>query len=117
MIASLPGLATAFVATKINYGAVLPMLIVFGTAMIGVLVEAFAPRARRYVAQVGVALVGLLAALVAVVLGLDHQGSTLAGAVVIDGPALFLQGTILALSVLSVLAMAERFDGIGRTAP
>src|SRR5665811_1276136 len=116
VIASLPGLATAFVATKINYGAVLPMLIVFGTAMIGVLVEAFAPRARRYVAQVGVALVGLLAALVAVVLGLDHQGSTLAGAVVIDGPALFLQGTILALSVLSVLAMAERIDGVGADA-
>jgi NADH-quinone oxidoreductase subunit N len=116
VIASLPGLATAFVATKINYGAVLPMLIVFGTAMIGVLVEAFAPRARRYVAQVGVALVGLLAALVAVVLGLDHQGSTLAGAVVIDGPALFLQGTILALSLLSVLTMAERFEGVGADA-
>ena len=100
MIASMPGLATVFVAAKINYGAVLPMLIVFGTAMIGVLVEAFAPRAARYAGQVGVALVGLVAALVAVVLGQGHQGSTLAGAVVIDGPALFLQGTILALSVL-----------------
>ncbi len=116
MIASLPALATEFVATKINYLAVLPMLIVFGTAMIGVLVEAFAPRAARYAGQVGVALVGLVAALVAVVQGRNHQGSTLAGAVVIDGPALFLQGTILALSVLSVLAMAERFDGLGADA-
>jgi len=116
VIASLPGLPTAFVRTAINYGAVLPMLIVFGTAMIGVLVEAFAPRALRYVGQVGVALVGLAAALVAVVLGVNHQGSTLAGAVVIDGPALFLQGTILALSVLSVLAMAERFEGVGADA-
>jgi NADH-quinone oxidoreductase subunit N len=116
VIASLPGLTTEFVATKINYGAVLPMLVVFGAAMIGVLVEAFAPRALRYGAQVGVALVGLVAALIAVVLGVGHQGSTLAGAVVIDGPALFLQGTILALSVISVLAMAERFDGIGADA-
>ena len=116
MIASLSGLTTEFVATKINYGAVLPMLVVFGAAMIGVLVEAFAPRARRYGAQVGVALVGLVAAFVAVVLGVGHQGSTLKGAVVIDGPALFLQGTILALSVISVLAMAERFDGIGADA-
>jgi NADH-quinone oxidoreductase subunit N len=116
VIASLSGLSTEFVATKINYGAVLPMLVVFATAMIGVLVEAFAPRSRRYLAQVGVAVVGLLVAFVAVLLGVDHQGSTLAGAVVIDGPALFLQGTILALSVLSVLAMAERFDGIGADA-
>jgi len=116
VIASMPGLATVFVGAKINYSAVLPMLIVFGTAMIGVLVEAFAPRTARYAGQVGVALVGLVAALVAVVLGRGHQGSTLAGAVVIDGPALFLQGTILALSVLSVLAMAERFDGVGADA-
>jgi len=115
VIASLSGL-TALVATPINYGAVLPMLIVFGAATIGVLLEAFTPRAKRYAAQVGVALVGLVAALVAVVLGLGHQGSTLAGAVVIDGPALFLQGTILGLSVLSVLTMAERFDGVGADA-
>jgi NADH-quinone oxidoreductase subunit N len=116
VIASLSGLSTEFAATKISYGAVLPMLVIFATAMIGVLVEAFAPRSRRYYAQVGVALVGLVVAFVAVLLGVDHQGSTLAGAVVIDGPALFLQGTILALSVLSVLAMAERFDGLGADA-
>jgi len=116
VIASLPGLAAEFVATKINYGAILPMLIVFSAAMIGVLVEAFAPRAQRYAAQVGVALVGLVAALGAVVRGLDHQGSTLAGSVVVDGPALFLQGTILMLSAVSILAMAERFDGVGADA-
>jgi NADH-quinone oxidoreductase subunit N len=116
MIASLGGLATVFTAAKVNYGAILPMLVVFGAATIGVLVEAFAPRHRRYVAQVVVALAGLGAALVAVLLGVDHQGRTLSGAVVIDGPALFLQGTILLLSVLSVLAMAERFDGAGADA-
>jgi len=116
VIASLSGLSTAFVATKVNYGAVLPMLVIFGAAMIGVLVEAFAPRAARYAAQVSVALVGLVVALLAVGFAVGQQGSTLAGAVVIDGPALFLQGTILALSVLSVLAMAERFEGTGADA-
>jgi NADH-quinone oxidoreductase subunit N len=116
VIASTSGLTTVFVATPINYGAVLPMLIIFGAALVGVLVEAFAPRASRYALQVGVALVGLVSALVAVVLAVNHQGSTVAGAVVIDGPALFLQGTILVLSVLSVLAMAERFDGVGADA-
>jgi NADH-quinone oxidoreductase subunit N len=113
VIASLPGLGTEFTVTQISYGAVLPMLVVFGAAMIGVLVEAFAPRSWRYVLQVGLALVGLVAALVAVGLGVDHQGRTLAGAVVIDGPALFLQGTVLVLAVLSVLALAERFAGVG----
>jgi len=116
VIASLPGLVTAFVATKVNYGAVLPMLVIFGAAMVGVLVEAFAPRPVRHRTQVGVALVGLAAALVAVGFGVGHQGSTLDGAVVIDGPALFLQGTILGLSVLSMLAIAERFDGVGADA-
>jgi NADH-quinone oxidoreductase subunit N len=116
VIASLSGLTSEFAATKINYVAVLPILVIFGTAMIGVLVEAFAPRGRRYAIQVGVGLVGLVIALGAVVLAVGHQGSTLAGAVVIDGPALFLQGTILALSVLSVLTMAERFDGVGADA-
>src|SRR5680860_1199197 len=94
----------------------MPMLIIFATAMIGVLVEAFAPRSQRYVVQVSVALLGLLGAMGAVIVGLDHQGSTLAGAVVMDGPALFLQGTILVLAALSILAMAERFDGVGADA-
>jgi NADH-quinone oxidoreductase subunit N len=116
VIASLPGLVTEFIATKVSYFAVMPMLVVFGAAMVGVLVEAFVPRRSRYAAQVAVALAGLLAALVAVGLGVDHQGITLSGAVVIDGPALFLQGTILLLSVLSVLAMAERFEGAGADA-
>jgi NADH-quinone oxidoreductase subunit N len=116
VIVSLPGLTTEFVTTKINYGAILPMLVVFGTAMIGILVEAFAPRTMRYAAQVGVALVGLVAALGTLALAKGDQGITLAGAVVIDGPALFLQGTILVLAVLSVLTMAERFAGVGADA-
>ena len=116
MIATLSGLTSEFVVTKINYGAILPMLIVFGAGMIGVLVEAFAPRTQRYAAQVGVALVGLLAALGAVINALDHQGRTLAGAVVVDGPTLFLQGTIVVLSAMSILTMAERFDGAGADA-
>ena len=44
MIASLSGLTTEFVATTVDYGAIMPMLIIFATATVGVLVEAFAPR-------------------------------------------------------------------------
>jgi NADH-quinone oxidoreductase subunit N len=97
-------------APSVTYGLILPMLIVFGAGVVGVLVEAFLPRAARYAAQVGVALVGLVAAFVAVVLASDDaKGPTLAKAVIVDGPTLFLQGTILVMAVLSVLTMAERF--------
>ena len=40
-------------------------LIVLGVAVLGVLVEAFVPRARRYLIQVVLALAGLVAAFVA----------------------------------------------------
>ena len=97
-------------APSIAYGLVMPMLIVFGTGVVGVLVEAFVPRAARYATQVVVSLVGLVAAFVAVVLAADDaKGATLAKAVVVDAPTLFLQGTILVMSVLAVLTMAERF--------
>ena len=55
-------------APSIAYGLVMPMLIVFGAGVVGVLVEAFVPRAARYAAQVAVSLAGLVAAFVAVVL-------------------------------------------------
>src|SRR6476646_8967981 len=114
----MPSLATAdFVAAKVNYAAVSPMLVVFGVALVGVLVEAFAPRSRRYAVQVTLSVAGLVGALVALVVAArGNTGSTLEGAVVVDGPALFLQGTLLVLSILGVLTMAERFDGTGADA-
>ncbi len=118
MIAALPSAlpaAVTFTAPTIDYRLTAPMLIVFGAALVGVLAEAFTPRRQRFVTQVGITLVGLVAALIAV-LALavtDHRGITAgvgagAGSVVVDGPALFLQGTILILSVVAVLTMADR---------
>ena len=54
-------------APKIDYGLAMPMLIVFGVALLSVLVEAFAPRRFRYPIQVTISILGLLAAFVAVV--------------------------------------------------
>ena len=39
-------------APSVEYAVLLPMLIVFGVAVAGVLVEAFLPRTARYVTQV-----------------------------------------------------------------
>ena len=52
-------------APSIEYGLLSPMLIVLGSAVLGVLIEAFVPRRLRYQVQIGVSLAALLAALVA----------------------------------------------------
>src|SRR5690349_11954216 len=116
---SAPALASAFKAADVDYSAIAPMLIVIAGALIGVLVEAFAPRRLRHSIQVALALVTLVAAfvvLVTVSADATHRGGTLALAVIIDGPALFLQGAILLMAALGVLTMAEKFGGQGADA-
>lgn len=97
---------------SIEYGRLSPMLIVFGVAVAGVLVEALLARQHRYQAQLALCLAGLAAAFVAIavqaglLLGTTGRQAVL-GAVAVDGPALFLQATILLISVLGVLLIAE----------
>ncbi|WP_069161146.1 NADH-quinone oxidoreductase subunit NuoN [Nocardia altamirensis] len=101
-------LAAAIPAPSIEYGYLSPMLIVFGVAVVSVLVEAFAGRRFRFGGQVLLSLAGLIAALVAVVRLAGTEATAVVGAVAIDGVTLFLQGTILVVSILGVLFMAER---------
>lgn len=100
-------------APSVAYGQLAPMLIVFGVAVVGVLVEAFLPRKLRYRAQLSLSLAGLFVALIWVLrVTLQLRGgignSVVAGAVDIDRPTLFLWATILLIGVLSVLLIAER---------
>jgi NADH-quinone oxidoreductase subunit N len=95
-------------APNIAYGALSPMLILGVAACIGVLVEAFIPRRVRQVVQVAVAIVALLASIVAVLLVAGTTETTAAGAVAVDGPALFMQGSIAVLGIASVFLLAER---------
>ncbi len=107
-----------FVAPKIEYFTVSPILIVLGVAVLGVLIEAFVPRARRYLLQVALALVGLVAAITTTVMvfarlnpGSEEPkgGKVVAmGALAVDGPALFCWVLVLVLAVLSVMLFAER---------
>jgi NADH-quinone oxidoreductase subunit N len=100
-------------APSISYAGLSPILIVLAAACVGVLVEAFAPREVRWAIQTAVALLGLAAALVAVVVVAGRSELTAAGALAIDGPALFLQGTLLVLGLLSVLLLAEKSVDVG----
>lgn len=101
-------------APKIEYAQLSPVLIVFGAAVVGILVEAFLPRRSRYLGQIAVSVIGLAAAFAAVVaLAARGYGTTKAhvaamGAVAVDGPALFLQGTILLVGLVAVFTFAER---------
>jgi NADH-quinone oxidoreductase subunit N len=108
-------LAADFQAPSIAYGAVAPMLVVFGTAMVSVLVEAFAPREARARIQVWLSTVGVAVAAVLVVrfAVVGTKVVTAGSSVVIDGPTLFLQGSILLLSLMALLTMAERSPETG----
>ncbi|MFF2526448.1 NADH-quinone oxidoreductase subunit NuoN [Streptomyces liangshanensis] len=101
-------------APDIEYAQLSPTLIVLGAAILGILVEAFVPRAKRYHAQVWLSVVALAAGFAAVIaLANTGYGTTKAhiaamGAIAVDGPALFLQGTILLASIAAVFTFAER---------
>ncbi|MDQ3484389.1 MAG: NADH-quinone oxidoreductase subunit NuoN [Actinomycetota bacterium] len=107
-----------FVKPTIEYAELWPMLLVFGVACAGVLVEAFLPRARRHLVQSLLAGAGLVAALVGTVLvGMDLKvlGDGAArgllgveGTLVIDGPTVYLWGLVLVFSIGGVALFAER---------
>ncbi|HSE69781.1 MAG TPA: NADH-quinone oxidoreductase subunit NuoN [Nocardioidaceae bacterium] len=110
--------AAEFQAPSIEYSLLSPLLIIAGVATVGVVVEAFAPRQLRYLIQSVLAVTGVVAALVLTVIvgmNLDVLGGgaargkiAAAGAVAVDGPSVFLWGTLLVLGLISVLLFAER---------
>ncbi len=109
---------TTFNAPDIAYDKLFPLLIVFGVALLGVIVEAFVPRVRRYVIQTTLALVGLVAAFIGVIVvaanltthndGTARGSLEAMGAIAVDGPSLFIWGTLLVFSIMSVMLFAER---------
>lgn len=103
---------------QIDYFQVAPMLIVLGAAVIGVLAEAILPRRWRYLGQILISAIGLIAALVSTLMVLNRlapgsltpkRGQVVAmGALAIDGPALFTWAVVLVLGLLGVMMFAER---------
>src|SRR5262245_14458504 len=86
---------------RLDYAALSPMLILFGAACVGVLVEAFVSRRARYLTQMVLTLFSLGAALFALA-WLGHHGKravTAPAELAIDGPTLFLQGTLVVLGI------------------
>lgn len=107
---------SGFTAPEIAWGPTVPVLVVLLAAIVGVLVEAFVPVARRRTVQLTLTLASLAGALVAVAAlwsGVERTGGTdvLGGSLVVDGPTLVLQATIALLALLSTLVFADRVAG------
>jgi NADH-quinone oxidoreductase subunit N len=119
MLAAAPDVITT---PSVAYSALTPIFIVLGTALLGVLVEAFVPRRDRFNVQIGLTLLGLVGAVIAVS---ALHGTSLttpsprgtdplfAGSLAIDPAGLFIQGTILVLAIMATLLMAERTVDVG----
>ncbi len=107
--------AGAITPPHVEYGQLSPMLVVFGAAIVGILVEAFTPRPLRRPVQLVITLGSLAAAFVLTIVvtsfSIFNDGSpghiAAAGAVAVDRPTLFIQGTILVLAFVSVLLIAD----------
>jgi NADH-quinone oxidoreductase subunit N len=97
-----------FTAPVLNYTLLSPILILLAGALIGVLVEAFASKALRPLMQLSIT-VGTLVLSLAQVWRIRNETSTTAamGSVVIDGPAILLQGSILIIAIISVFVIAD----------
>ena len=97
-----------FEVPTIEYAALAPILIVFGAAVISVLLEAFLPQQHRRPVQLTLTFGTLVAAFAFVVIERGTRAVVAEGSVAVDGPTLFMQGTILVLAFIAALVMAER---------
>ena len=98
-----------FVKPSLEYGDLLPVLVVLGVACLGIVVEAFFPREQRRLTQVSLAVIGLVVALVRTVLIGTGPGHAIAeGALSADGPTMVVWGLVLVVSLGGVLLFAER---------
>lgn len=98
----------AFQTPAFEYSKIAPVLIVLGAAVVGVLVEAFVPRAARRPVQLVITFGSLIAAFVFVVLAAGSREIAAMGSLAIDGPGLFLQGAICLMAIVGGLVIAER---------
>ena len=109
-----------FIAPSLNYAQLAPMLIVLAGALIGVLIEAFAPRASRFSSQLFITLFALVASLAAL-FQVRNQSSVDAamGSVAFDGAGVLFQASILVIAVLAVFLIAdqENFTALAASVP
>ena len=114
----------SMINVSFEYRALAPILLLLGAGVISVLIEAFTPRNARRPLQLVLVFGTLILAFVYVVVNsetvligpaefIGGQSKGLRqiaaeGSVAIDGPGLFLQGTLLIVGFIAALLIAER---------
>lgn len=110
----------SFVAPTLDYALLAPILIVLGGALIGVLIEAFAPRNSRASSQLFITLATLVTSLAALIRVRTGSSTTVAmNSVTFDGAGVLLQASILIIAIISVLLLAdqENFTALAAALP
>jgi NADH-quinone oxidoreductase subunit N len=97
-------------APDLEYGLLLPFIVIFGAACLGVGVEALVPRRLRLSVQLGLTFTAIGVALVLTVLNWLSKEDTVTavGSVAIDGPTYFIWALLLVFGAMSFLGFAER---------
>ena len=102
----------------IEWMPLLPLIVMFAGAVIGVLIEAFAPRGARYVMQTVLTLITLLGAAAAVVMQMTDFTPALIGMGLLahDGPTLMFWLMLILFGLGGLALFAERGVGDGQSA-
>lgn len=105
-------------APTVEWMSLLPLIVIFGGAIVGVLIEAFAPRSTRYVLQTSVSVLSILGAAAAIVLeAADFEPGMIAmGLISHDGATLIFWSLLLLFGLGGVALFAERTAGEGQSA-
>ena len=109
-----------FITPVLNYSQLAPILIVFAGALIGVLIEAFAPRAARHSSQLFISLFSLVAAFGALMMIRNETSTDAAmGSVAFDGAGVLLQASILIIAILAIFLISdqENFTALAAAVP
>ena len=109
-----------FLSPTLEYALLAPMLIVLAGALIGVLIEAFAPRSARANSQLFITLTALVLSLASLIRVRNSASTTAAmESVTFDGAGMLLQASILVISIIAVLLLAdqENFTALASALP
>jgi NADH-quinone oxidoreductase subunit N len=97
-----------FTSPGLEYGALAPMLIIFIAGVLAVIVEAFVSAKLRPSLQLALSIGAVILSFAQVIRLRGTETVTAANnSVIIDGPVLFMQGTILVFALLGLFLIAD----------
>lgn len=99
---------STFITPVLNYAMLAPILVVLAGALIGVLIEAFAPQRSRSSSQLILAVFTLIVALLVLIRTRGTYSNKAAmNSVTFDGAGYLLQMSILIIALIAILLLAD----------